>query len=729
MSAQLRSYLASRRRTVLWIAAAAAAAQVLGPSPPEPSTRGVAQILGASIGGQVDPTAFYWEPSGGTTSDLLFGRRVVFLGRRDGDTNRDVFRAAVRVSRNGRPLNVVATYNLTKTSASDEQQLVTGGNQIAFVSDHAGSVRGVSVLQLAEAPPKTSWMRGLGLRLRAWLDDGSPNPLRRRVVAFQHPPKQAAIELRPEGLAMALGTPSQAALWRLDTLTVTTEGPDKHGSQAFMVPIDTSWCHIAGRLCHALQPSRGTAPTLSLPLGTNDEPPPIRSRSVESAPELKLITIDTRRVGLGIAAGYSRPQAQTGPGGSGRLQPTPSRLLARFGGGPTWLDPTAGLVVDRRVLIPLERGRPSVALDEHANIFLGTWRGTQGDQALEKRWRTVFQGHETLVRDGQVVPSAAQDKPRTRVSLCRTKRDVLLYSRSPSMPARQLAELLVKADCAFAMTIDRGGPGGEFRALHDEEASPAPDADTTFFLYARSVKPVGTPGLKWTVDGGTQPQPSWLPAIFTATTERQGARIKLLAIKPGRLRWTLRAGTRETAARTVDNELSKEERDDASIALSLGVARRGPNRRGLVLDGVRSLPLRPDLGILLTLPVTGELAIGLSSTKLAPSDGASEVVLLSLGGKLRTEARQLGAVRQRSAICKRADALTLIAHGTHDSHEPLTHALIGAGCPLVVALDRGRQTDATIHRAGTTQEPRAQYEDTTLYGLAVAPRGAVRSLP
>jgi hypothetical protein len=235
--------------------------------------------------------------------------------------------------------------------------------------------------------------------------------------------------------------------------------------------------------------------------------------------------------------------------------------------------------------------------------------------------------------------------------------------------------------------------------------------------------------LKWTVDDGAQPHPSWLPSIFTATTERQGARIKLFAIKPGRLRWTLRAGTRETAARTVDNKLSAKERDQATIALSLGVARRGRNRRGLVLDGVRSLPLRPDLGILLTLPDSGELAIGLSSAKLVPSDGASEVVLLCLGGKLRTEARQLGAVRQRSAICKRSDAVTLIAHGTHDSHEPLTHALIDAGCQFVVALNRGRQTNATIHRAGTTQEPRAQYEDTTLYGLGIAPRGAARPLP
>ena len=42
-------------------------------APPEASPQGVANMLGARIGGAVHPDEFVWEPSRGSVIDALFG--------------------------------------------------------------------------------------------------------------------------------------------------------------------------------------------------------------------------------------------------------------------------------------------------------------------------------------------------------------------------------------------------------------------------------------------------------------------------------------------------------------------------------------------------------------------------------------------------------------------------------------------------------------------------------
>jgi hypothetical protein len=729
LSALLKKHLQTRGRAVLWIAAAAVATQLLGPAAPEPTVQGVTQLLARSMGGKVG--AFYWERSGGVLSDLLVGRRIVFLATPPGETLRDVFRARVRVDRRGRPLSVAGSYNLTRTSRSDEHGLVVRDGRIAFLSRAFDAVQGVNVFDLDAPPAASTWLRRLAASVRCWTRVGSLRPVRRRAVVFRDPPRQAEIELRTEGLVMALGTPPRAALLDLTTSVLDTGGEEAYGAHAFEVPIDTSWCSIAGeRVCAAA--SRFATPAV-LRIASRDSsapPPAIEVLDAGAASGVSIVSIDTRRLRIGIVAGYAQPQAQAGPGGTGRV-PAGQRqsLRATFGGGATPVDPHAGLVVQRRVLVPLERGRPSVAIDEHGHAFVGTWHGAEREEPLGRSWHSVFQGRDILVRDAKAEPPTRHDTKQHRAALCLSRKGFLLYASGRDVTRRALAAALVAAGCDYALAIDRGAPAEAFR-LHDEPAHGiAASSHSHFYLSARDLKPRDTRSLQWTIADGEQPAPSWLPSVFTAKTNRLGAALTLYAITPGHLRWTLRAGTREVAARTADSELSKAEHARANIALNLGIGRRGRNRRGLVLAGVLTLPLRPDFGVLLSDAQSGALHIGVTSPMLIPRGDASELALLAVAGKLRNEARTLGAMRQRSAMCKHADATLYVAHATHDNAEPLARSLLEVGCTLVVALDRGLQADATIHRAGSEHPPRAQYDDTTLYGLSTEPRGTARALP
>src|SRR5690606_39022460 len=97
-----RKWLGSRLRWIGAFAVVAIVLRVASLSPPEPTEAGVAEMLAEAIDGQVEPDAFVWEPSGGSIEDVVLGRHVLFLGS-TGDA-RDLYRARVRVSREGKPI-------------------------------------------------------------------------------------------------------------------------------------------------------------------------------------------------------------------------------------------------------------------------------------------------------------------------------------------------------------------------------------------------------------------------------------------------------------------------------------------------------------------------------------------------------------------------------------------------------------------------------------------------
>src|SRR5262249_32981651 len=113
------AYLTSRRRAAGFLAGAALAAAFARPSPPPRTIEALAAWLGRAAKASVAPDEVHWEPTRGALGDALLGRSVLFLAAAGGVGQRDVYRARVRVSPEGQPVEIEALRNLTETPVGD----------------------------------------------------------------------------------------------------------------------------------------------------------------------------------------------------------------------------------------------------------------------------------------------------------------------------------------------------------------------------------------------------------------------------------------------------------------------------------------------------------------------------------------------------------------------------------------------------------------------------------
>jgi hypothetical protein len=121
------------------------------PAPPPRTLDGLAALLGQATGGTVQPGDVAWEPSPGVLAEFVWGRRVLFLSSVAG-APRDVFRARVRVTLEGRPVAISGLHNLTATPLGDEQKLVIHETRAAFATATYGAIEAVTLLDLAGKP-------------------------------------------------------------------------------------------------------------------------------------------------------------------------------------------------------------------------------------------------------------------------------------------------------------------------------------------------------------------------------------------------------------------------------------------------------------------------------------------------------------------------------------------------------------------------------------------------
>ncbi len=132
------------------IAALALGRACLAGPPPPKTLEGLVGALGQAAHVVVRPNDFVWEASEGILGDFSSGRRVLFLGAEKSGAPRDVFRARVRLSPEGRPLEVKDVVNLTQTPYGDEQGLVRDATaeRAAFASFAYGQLQGITALDL-----------------------------------------------------------------------------------------------------------------------------------------------------------------------------------------------------------------------------------------------------------------------------------------------------------------------------------------------------------------------------------------------------------------------------------------------------------------------------------------------------------------------------------------------------------------------------------------------------
>ncbi len=122
----------------------------LAGAPPPKTLEGLLGALGNAAHVVVRPNDFVWEASEGIASDFSDGRRLLFLGAEKPGAPRDLFRARVRLSPEGRPLEVRDVVNLTQTPFGDEQGLVRDqtAERAAFATYAYGQLQGITALDL-----------------------------------------------------------------------------------------------------------------------------------------------------------------------------------------------------------------------------------------------------------------------------------------------------------------------------------------------------------------------------------------------------------------------------------------------------------------------------------------------------------------------------------------------------------------------------------------------------
>jgi hypothetical protein len=480
-----------------------------------------------------------------------------------------------------------------------------------------------------------------------------------------------------------------------------------------------------------------------------------------------LVAMDLRQLDLQMEAGVEDPEPLTGPHGTGRIPRDPAvyrRVAAAFNGAFKTEHGHYGMMVHKRVLLPPVPGAATVVVLDDGRVGFGTWGQEKnvggivgiGDDEVD----SFRQNLDPLIDHGQTNPTGrnlwgftlpGKGAQTERSGLCVTTSGHLLYAWGDDLSATSLAKAMKMGGCDYGMHLDMNPyhAGFTFLAI-DEFASrkyrsqlltpsmsiPADrylgyaPKDFFYVMVHDPTPPALAPESPWTPDGGNQPPPRWMPAVWTTHVAApgvavQGGAIELLDVEPGRATWRLRAGTKDAPAAAPLRELEGDEARRVLFAAGVGIAHE---RRplGLATDGRLAVPVHGDAsGGVLLIQADGQLTMARAdgAPAVGPHDDLVELPLALWEGKARP--LPAGPSGLRAALGETPGGRFLLARGVATSAGPLAEALAKAGCTRAVVLDRGAQATAFVDRAGTANAPRARYDETVLYavGTALRPNG------
>lgn len=201
-------------------------------APPPRTLDGLATLLGRTIHGTVQPGEIAWAESPGFLQETFYGRSLFFLGATESGRPRDLYRAWVRVSLDGKPISVSRVVNLTNTPLGDESGVDVVGNRAVIATTAFNRIQGITVFKIDGIPPADE-PRGLFDRLLLAISSlrstGTPWGLGRMDVFFDLPPRTMAMHLEPTRLRIDLGDAARNAT--LDLEKQTLRGAD--GGEAY----------------------------------------------------------------------------------------------------------------------------------------------------------------------------------------------------------------------------------------------------------------------------------------------------------------------------------------------------------------------------------------------------------------------------------------------------------------------------------------------------------------
>ncbi len=483
-----------------------------------------------------------------------------------------------------------------------------------------------------------------------------------------------------------------------------------------------------------------------------------------------LVAMDMRQLDLDMEAGVEDPKPLTGPHGAGRIPRDPrvfGRVVGAFNGAFKTEHGNYGMMVHKRVLLPPQPGAATVVVLDDARVGLGTWGNTTRVTGVEgvpdESILSFRQNLDALVDQGEINPTRralwgytlpGNGMQTERTGICVTDAGHLVYAWGDDVSATMLGKAMKMAGCAYAMHLDMNPhhTGFIFATIDElkghkyrsELLSPlmgvSPDRYIEYapkdFFYVLLHDP--TPAAlalasasRWLADGGAQPAPTWMPAVWTSEVPLAAGKVTLLDVEAARATFRIRAGAKEPDTKTGSAPLRDLAEDDAHrvlFAVTMGVSlEKHPG--GLATDGklavaVGGLGHGGAASAALVAGADGALAIYRAdeAPAIAPHADLAELPLLLDGGVALPVAN--GPVVERGALGITAEGRVLVARGSFASDAPLASVLKAAGCVRAVALDRGSHGAPRIDRAGTSAPPRARYDDTALYAVAVpmAPR-------
>lgn len=208
----------SERAPLVALAAALGGISALASTPAQsPDEVGLERLLieeGPYIIGQ---TA--WEPSRGIVQDLILGRPLLFEAADPDDPleRHDIYRTFVRVSPEGKVLDVGFPSNLTGTSRGNETGLISRGALAAFATRGKDAPASVTFLRLSgeKIPEGVGILGRLQLGITRYLETGSWSGLGRSDLFVDG---AAQIELSAHGVVVR--TKSGERKWDASTLFV-----------------------------------------------------------------------------------------------------------------------------------------------------------------------------------------------------------------------------------------------------------------------------------------------------------------------------------------------------------------------------------------------------------------------------------------------------------------------------------------------------------------------------
>lgn len=174
---------------------------------PRTDVEGLADALGQAAAGVVEVRDVRWEPSRGWVQDTIFGRRSLFLASSVKGGPRDVYRALVRVTPEGRVLGVGGVHNLTQTPLGDDRSLVLRGARAAFATAAFDRIASVTLLDLSGEGAQNTTERATD-RLMAWITNlqktGAGAGVGRVDVTLEQPAAHVGLRLEEGALAVEL---------------------------------------------------------------------------------------------------------------------------------------------------------------------------------------------------------------------------------------------------------------------------------------------------------------------------------------------------------------------------------------------------------------------------------------------------------------------------------------------------------------------------------------------